>query len=361
MEHAFAVILAGGKGERFWPLSTAAKPKQLLALTGDRTLIELSADRVSSLIPKERIMIITNRDLVSAVREAVPDMPAENIVGEPVGRDTAAAVALAAAMVEARDPEGVFCILTADHIIEDEAAFHRVLTAAFGLAQTEDTLITIGIRPTEPSVGFGYIEACTTAVERDGIRFLKAERFREKPDRETARKYISSGNFYWNSGMFIWSVKTLRREFTTHAPNLAELTEQCAAARPGTSGFDQRLEPIYEPLEKISIDYALMEKSENILMASAEFGWDDVGSWPALRNHFPENDDHNVIIGSCETLDSELNIVHSKDRLTALIGVKGLMVVQAENATLICAEEQAADIKKLVARLREKGEYDHVL
>lgn len=360
-EHAYAVIMAGGKGERFWPLSTARKPKQLLKLTGDQPLLSLAVERIRPVAPPERTLIVTNADLLDATREAAPMLPPENIIGEPVGRDTAAAVALGAAWVAQKDPEGVFCILTADHIIGNLPVFQRTLSASLDLAGRREVMITIGIEPSGPSTSYGYIEACSSMETIEDVAFLKAERFREKPDRETARKYIAGGNYFWNSGMFIWSVKTLTEGFTAHAPETAALLEQLKAVDFSREDVADALKPLYEPLEKISIDYALLEHAENIAMARGTFEWDDVGSWPAVRNHFPEDADHNVCIGDCECLEASLNTVYSRDRLTALIGVKGLIVVQTDDVTLVCNEEHAEDIKKMVRRLREQGTRDEVL
>lgn len=350
--HQYAVILAGGKGERFWPLSTAALPKQCLALVGDQPLITQAVARLEGCISPERIFIVTNRDLVDLCRDVVPQLPAGHIVGEPMGRDTAPAVALGTALVQARDPDGVFCVLTADHVINDVPLFHTTLQHAFDLASEHNMLITIGIQPDEPSTAFGYIEAGGPVAERDGIPFVHASRFVEKPDAETARAYLEKGTFCWNSGMFIWTVNGLLAAFDQHCPHLAELAKSLAGAvAAGT--LDARLDETYPDLEKISIDYALMEKADNIAMARGTFGWDDVGSWTALARHFPKDADGNVSIGDADHLHTTRNIVISKERPTALIGVQNLIVVQAEGVTLVCAQDRAQEIKDLVSLLRD--------
>lgn len=358
-ESMYAVILAGGRGERFWPLSRSHRPKQLLSLVGDETLLAQAVQRLAGLIPPERVFVITNIDLVEASCAAAPQLPPENIVGEPVGRDTAAAVALACALVKARDPEAAFCILTADHVIGDLDIYRNTLRQSLLLAQQQDVLITIGMQPTEPSTGYGYIHAGSKVDTADGIDFFNAYRFVEKPNVEKAREYIASGDYYWNSGMFIWSVSAVEKALGQHRPGLATLIGQLLPTI-GTEEFAGALEVAYADLEKISIDYALMEKADNIRMVRGTFAWDDVGAWPALENHFDRDADGNVALGECATVDAGNNIVFSKDRLTALIGVTDLVVVQAEDATLICPRDRAQEVKKLVERLKQAGQTQYL-
>ncbi len=357
MEQTYAVILAGGRGERFWPLSTSKRPKQLVSLVGDETLLAQAVNRLDGLIPPERVFVITNADLVEASREAAPALPPENVIGEPIGRDTAAAVALAAALVGAKSEAASFCILTADHIMGDLEVYRASLRESLRLAQNQDVLITIGITPTEPSSGYGYIETGDPAEVCEGIRFFHAKRFVEKPDRETAAGYLKSGKYYWNSGMFVWSVRSLYTALQSHRPPLADLIDDLKPVI-GTPQFADRLAEAYAGLEKISIDYAVMEKANNILMVQGTFAWDDVGAWPALENHFERNVDGNVVIGDCQSVDAAGNIVFSKDRLTALIGVTDLVVVQTDGVTLICPRDRAQDVKRMVEKLRQTGRHD---
>lgn len=359
-KHFYAVILAGGKGERFWPLSTAKRPKQLLSLVGEKAMLAQAVDRLNGLIPKERILVVTNQELVDATRKAAPDLPPENIVGEPVGRDTAPAVALSTALVKSRDPGGAFCILTADHIIGNLDIFQATLRNALNRALRDDVLITIGIPPTEPATGYGYINTGAAIDDPGATSFNKAVRFVEKPDFATAQRYVESGDYMWNSGMFIWSVASIERALSTFRPVIAALIDPLAgAARAGT--LEKTLAELFPAAEKISIDYAVMEKADNIIVARGAFAWDDVGSWTALENHFPKDLSGNTRIGDCEVLDASNNIVFSKGRLTALLGVKDLIVVQADDVTLICPRASAQDIKKLVVQLRGQPDRAGVL
>lgn len=356
----YAVILAGGKGERFWPLSTSRRPKQFLSLIGDRTLLAQAIDRLEGLIPPERIFVITNQELVEAAIAAAPALPRSQIIGEPVGRDTAAAVALGAALVKARDPAAAFCVLTADHVIGDLPLFQKTLREGLALAKRESVLVTIGIKPTHASTAYGYIEAGTGRGRSDGIPFAKALRFVEKPDATKARRYLSTRRYSWNSGMFIWSIPTLTEAFENYRPPLAALIDRLIPAiRKGR--LNTVLAKEYPSLEKISIDYALMEKARNIVMAQGLFEWDDVGSWTALADHFPTDADRNVTVGRAAQVDSKGNIIYSRDHLTALVGIENAIVVQAPGVTLVCAREKAQEIKKLLAQLRNDPANNPVL
>ncbi|MFT7601407.1 MAG: mannose-1-phosphate guanylyltransferase, partial [Acidimicrobiales bacterium] len=283
-----------------------------------------------------------------------------NIIGEPVRRDTAAAVALACAVVKARDPEGVFCIVTADHVMGDLDLYRQTLAESLTLAAGSDVLVTIGITPTEPSTAFGYVEAADDVETPGATLFRKVSRFVEKPDLETAQQYVDSGRFSWNSGMFIWSVDSVAAAFRAHTPALADLIDALVPTV-DTPGFDAAILAGFDPLEKISIDYALMEKADNIVMAEGRFDWHDVGSWPEVAPHLTSDDAGNAVTGEAAILDALNNIVVSNGRLTALIGVEDLIVVHTENATLICPKDRAQDVKKMVTQLRETGQHDHLL
>lgn len=353
MNSMYAVIMAGGRGERFWPLSTSSKPKQLHDLVGDKTLIAQAVERLEGLIPIERVFVITNVDIVQATLKAAPQLKPENVIGEPFGRDTAAAVACAAAMVKSRDDQAVFAILTADQVIGDLERFQATLRTGLQLAAEHDILVTIGIKPTFPATGFGYIESGDVFAEKEMVAFRIAKRFVEKPNIETATAYLETGQFFWNAGLFIWSVASLEKAFKKHTPAIYNLMDELTKYAK-EDDIHKGMDILYPNMDKISIDYALMEKADNIIMACGSFAWDDVGSWTALENHFEPDESGNTIIGDAATLDSESNIVYSKNRLTALIGVQDLIVVQADGVTLVCAKEAAQKIKSLVHDVSKK-------
>lgn len=347
--HNYAVIMAGGSGERFWPLSTSARPKQFVSIFGGRPLIRHAVDRLEGLVPPERIIVVTAAALVEATCEACPSVPAGNIIGEPMRRDTAAACALSLGLVKARDPDGVAAILTADQLMADVAGFRRTLADAFSVAASSDAIVTIGIVPTYPATGFGYIEGGDECDFGVGTRMRRALRFVEKPDEATASGYIETGRFRWNSGMFIWSVATMGGAFASHAPQLVPLIEAAATAASGEM-LDERLAAIYPGLAKISLDYAVMEKCGNIIMAEGDFGWDDVGSWPSIAAHIPADGNGNIALGRVVAEDSRDNIVvnTADGRVLAVLGCSDMVVVQTPTATLVCPKGDAQNLKSLV-------------
>ena len=348
---AYAIIMAGGKGERFWPLSTSRRPKQLLALAGGKPLILQAVDRLEGIVPPERILIVTNESLVAPICEMLGQGSRVGVLGEPVGRDTAAAIAAGAAWIQRRDPDAVFCVLTADHVIGDLPIFRDVLTRGLELCAAHDVLLTIGIAPSEPSSAYGYIEAGDLWKRSGNIEFFKAKRFVEKPDAATARSYLATGRYAWNSGMFVWSVRSIQKAFAAFRPALAGKIAEWAAC-PDDAAFRKALELDFPALEKISIDYAVMEKAGNLVVCRGAFAWDDVGSWPALEAHLPKDGAGNASMGDVEAFDSANNIVVSEGRLTALVGVKDLVVVQADGVTLVCDKSRSQEIKALLSNLR---------
>ena len=360
MNHVYAVIMAGGRGERFWPLSTSRKPKQLHDLIGDKTLIAQAVDRLEGLIPIEQVLVITHADIVEATLRAAPQLKPENVIGEPFGRDTAAAVACAAALVKSRDEKGVFAILTADQVMGDIERFQATLRSGLQLAAENDILVTIGIQPTFPATGFGYIESGDMYAEKEAVVFRIAKKFVEKPDVERAAAYLETGQFFWNAGMFIWSVASLEKAFKKHASAsydlMAALTKYA-----NQNEIHAGMDLLYPDVEKISIDYALMEKADNIVMACGSFAWDDVGTWTALESHFKPDESGNTIIGDVTVLNSKSNIIYSKDHLTALIGVQDVIVVQADGVTLVCAKEAAQQIKSVVQELSKQDPHSPLI
>lgn len=350
---SYAVILAGGRGERFWPMSTYRRPKQLLSLVGRRALLADAVYRIRAIIPEKRILVITSIDLQDAVRRLLPGLPSANVIGEPFGRDTAAAITLAAALIKARNPHAVFCVLTADQVICDAAIFRRTLKDALARAAGADVLVTIGIKPKFPSTGFGYIEAGARLSGCSRTAFYQAKRFVEKPDAHTAARYVKAGRFYWNSGMFVWSLSSWERALRRHCPALTCFLDTLTPLV-GRPGFYARLKRAYAGLEKISVDYAVMEHSDNIVMAAGRFAWDDVGAWSALEKHFPKDGRGNVIVGHGELIESSGNIVLADNGLVALLGVDNMVVVKAGAVTLVCRKDRSQEVKRMVEQLRRR-------
>lgn len=345
------MIMAGGRGERFWPQSRQEKPKHLLPIVGDRPMLTQTVERVTGAVPASNIIVITTEAQLAGVRAACPQLPAANIVAEPVGRDTAAATGLAMLLVQERSPQAAFAMLPADHVIHDVREYQALLGAAFAAAESADVLVTIGIRPDRPETGFGYIQQEGPWKEIAGRSVLKVKRFVEKPDLATAESYVASGEYFWNAGMFVWRVPVVAAAFRAHAPELAGSLERIgAAAKQG--GWQPALAAGYPGLRKISVDYALMEKSTNVVVLPATCDWDDVGSWPAVANHFPKDAAGNVLRGAAMVEAGRNNIVVSADgHLTAVVGANDLVVVHTPDATLVCPRERAQDIKALLKRL----------
>ena len=350
----YAVIIAGGRGERFWPLGRAARPKQFVDLFGGRPLIRIAAERLEGVVPPDHLFVVTSRDLVAATREALPGLAPAQIVGEPFGRDTAAACALATELVAraAGTDSATLAILTADQIMADVPRFRQTLSDAFAVASSRPVIATIGIEPTHPATGYGYIEAGDALDTGTATAFHAVRRFVEKPDAATAARYLAGGRHLWNSGMFLWTVRTFRDALRRFQPGLADGFAALAPAL-GTDGFDAALEALYNTLGKISVDYAVMEHADNIVMARGAFGWDDVGAWTALPNHFPADADGNVAIGDCETLDATGNILLSREKghLVAVFGASDLVVVHTPDATLVCPRSEAPRLKALVQQI----------
>ena len=346
----YALILAGGSGERFWPLSRRNRPKQLLRFVSQRTLLEETVARLEGFVPTERILILTNIEQEKGVRDLLEGFPKQNIIAEPAKRDTAAAVALGAGWVAARDHSATMLALPADHVIADRAAFQETMKTAAAAAEETGALITIGIKPTWACPGFGYIEQGEPVrLRSDGkIGVHRVVRFREKPNVDLAESFLRKGNFRWNAGMFVWSVPTVLSEFNRHAPELADFISQVRSPK----DLDKILHERFAKLPRISFDYAIMEKTEHVLVVEASFDWDDVGSWQAVAHYFKKDEHGNAANGALTALDSSDNIVFNDGETTiALLGVHNLIVVRTGDAILICHRHQAEKIKNLVGKL----------
>ena len=359
MSRRCVVIMAGGRGERFWPLSRQAHPKQLLPIVGQRSLLSQALDRVRGVVDWGDIRILTNNDHREAIIRECPDLDPRNVVGEPVGRDTAAAVGLGALLVGQIDPDATMAVLPADHVIHDREGFQQTLLTSFEVAESapDGALVTIGIRPTHAATGYGYVHL---GAPLEGYRqeVFRARAFVEKPSPSVARTYLESGRYVWNAGMFVWRLPALNRAMQMHAP---ELWERLAPVRQGLvegQSLEGLLAQHYPSLPRISIDYAVMERAEAVYSVAATFDWDDVGEWSAVARHFAADEQGNVVLGTAVVEEGSGNIVWARapERVVALLGLSDLVVIQTPDATLICPRDRAQQVKKLVQRLSSGSE-----
>jgi mannose-1-phosphate guanylyltransferase len=365
--HFYPVILAGGRGTRFWPLSRKRRAKQLLALDGKQTMIQQTVARLTPMAKPSRFWIIANDDLRSAIQRQLPKLPPKQIIAEPAGRNTAPAIGLAAFLLLRQDPEAVLGIFPSDHVIAEPAKYRATLNAAIELASTADSIVVLGIRPTRPETGYGYIEAAPQQAEATDPQEdlpVHTRRFTEKPDLATATKFLQAGNYFWNSGMFVWRADTLAKALREHLPNTAVLLEKIAAAY-GTNKFANTFQKLYPKCENISIDYAVLEPrsargegQSGICCLPSDFGWNDLGSWTSLHEHHvakatPENGTMISSSGSF-AMNAKNNYVHVPNKFVALVGVSNLVIVETEDALLITTLDQSQDVGKVVKHLDEK-------
>jgi len=354
-EKTYALILAGGSGTRFWPLSRNAKPKQLLDLFGDGTLLAQTIRRLEGLVPPENIIILTNGLQAEAVRAIAADLPPENIIAEPARRDTAPAVALGIGLVAARDPDAVMMVLPSDQLTRDTTAWQSVMSDALDIAGSTNGLVTIGIRPTWPCPSYGYIErgerASIPGIDVDHPPF-EVLRFREKPSSDLAAAFLEQGGFSWNAGIFVWSIANVVAQLAKHTPELAGFISGIR----GATDIPATIADQFPKLTPISIDYALLEKADRVLNIEATFDWDDVGSWISIAKYLDADADENRANRPATTLDSKNNIIYNARHgsRVALLGVDDLIVVQTEDALLIANRHQADEIKKLTDLLPQE-------
>lgn len=356
----YPVILAGGRGTRFWPLSRKKRAKQLLALDGKQTMIQQTVARLLPLASAKKFWIITNEDLRPAIIKQLPKVPKPQLVAEPVGRNTAPAIGLAAFLLLREDPDAVIGMFPSDHVIADEKRYLETLERGIEIAAAGANIVVLGIRPNRAETGYGYIEA--------GVLFqgdaLHVRRFTEKPNAETAAEFVAAGNFFWNSGMFLWSARTLADALREHLPKTAPILEEIAAAF-GTAKFTAKFRKLYPKCESISVDYAVLEprsakgeKESNIFCLPADFGWNDLGSWTALHEHHNAKStpaEGNLIAGAgMFLLNAHDNYIHAPGKFIAAVGVRDLVVVETDDALLITTRQQAQDVGKIVKYLDEK-------
>ncbi len=354
--HRYAVVMAGGIGSRFWPHSRRRRPKQFLSVQGRFSLLEDTVRRLRGMVDADKILIVAGPEFRTLIRRHLPSLPADNLVVEPAARGTAACLGLAASVIEARDPEGVMAVFPADHVISPVAKFHRCVRTAFITAEAERCLVTFGIRPTGPSTGFGYIER-GKSHRRARPQVSWVSRFVEKPDVATARRYLRTGKYLWNSGMFVWRADVLREALELYEPPIARVLESMVGAK-GRGAARARKD--FAGLRSVSIDVAVMEKSDRVAVVASDFDWSDVGSWAAMEGLWPADDDGNTARGPVLHIDCHNTIASSDGRLVAMVGVDDLIVVDSPDAILICPKDRAEEVRLIVNALSKRGKAEYL-
>ncbi|MFO7866790.1 MAG: mannose-1-phosphate guanylyltransferase [Candidatus Aminicenantes bacterium] len=347
----YAVIMAGGVGTRFWPLSRTQQPKQFLPIISERTMLEETIRRIQPFIPLSRIVTIANRNHSEVIRRIFPALPAENVIVEPMGKNTAPCLLLATAGIYRRNPEAVLTVLPADHLIRKPDVFRRKLAAAADAGEQSGDLITFGIPPSYPATGYGYIRFDRNQPMRlKNESFFHVREFKEKPGREQALEFLNAGTYYWNSGMFIWRADGFSSKIKKFAPDWYPFWKKIL----DDYEEPEKLKRLFEDMPATSIDYALMEKASGVLMAEGDFGWSDVGSWSSLFDIWPQDENSNALRTEGIAIDSKNNLVHNPGRLTALVGVQDMIVVDTPDALLICRKDMDQKVKDIVAELKTK-------
>ncbi|MEW6684949.1 MAG: mannose-1-phosphate guanylyltransferase [Candidatus Edwardsbacteria bacterium] len=343
MRDIFAVILAGGKGERFWPKSRANYPKQMLPLLGQNSMLQETLQRLSPLVKNENILVITHQDFVSLVKFLAKDFPGIKIIGEPEGKNTAPAIAIAARLIFKENPEGIMIVLPADHEIKGGQQFQTALQLATEIAEN-DYLVTLGIKPTFPATGYGYIEKEKEICHRKKAKAFKVARFKEKPNLKEAKRFFSAGRYFWNAGIFVWKAKTIMQALEKYLPSLYHSFQKW-------NGQENDLADFYGQLQKISIDYGILEKAPNVVVVQGDFFWNDLGSWETLYCLLPKDTNGNVSQGETLLLDTHNSLIVSDQGLMATLGVENLVIVRTKDITLVCKKGKDQEIKRIVEAL----------
>ncbi len=351
-----AVIMAGGSGTRFWPASRQLKPKQLLKIAANRTMLQATFDRMNGLVSSEHVLVLTNEQLSDAVLEQLPELPQEHVVGEPFKRDTAPCIGVAASLVEAADPNGVMIVMPSDHVIEPRAEFHRSIRAGLELIEKDPELIvTFGIRPIYPAESFGYIQRGAAVNAAPGTAAFMVDCFREKPDRKTAEEYLAAGSFYWNSGIFMWKASTILSALEKFEPDMSGHIKNIAKGI-GTTSFQENFREHFEKIKGKSIDFAVMERYPKIAVIEAPFSWDDVGSWQAIARLIKPDAQGNSFDGPYLPIDSKGMIVRTDvDHLVVTIGMEDTIIVHTPDATLVAPKSEEERVREVVKQLTELG------
>lgn len=349
-----AIVMAGGSGTRFWPMSRTSRPKQMLALVTRRPLIVETVARLEGLVAPEQVMVVTNAVYADAARGLLPAVPKQNVIPEPCGRDTSACIGLAAAVAVRRDRDAVLAVLAADHVVTPEPAFRETLAgAAKVIAARPNSLVTFGVPPERPATGYGYLERGPELGRVDGSAYFKVAAFREKPDLATAESFVKAGRFLWNAGIFVFRADAILARLEKYVPELASKLPGLAEKYLATGVVDAE---VFGSLKKISIDYAVMEKDDDVVVLETRFQWDDVGSFAALERVLQKDEASNCGFGERATIDAKRNVVVAEDgHRVALIGVEDLIVVHTKDATLVCRKQDAERVKEMVALLEKQG------
>ncbi len=347
------LIMAGGQGTRFWPKSRRKHPKQLLRMFGEQTLIQATVSRLDPLISPSDTYIVSTDNQIHQIKAQIPTIPGDNFIVEPKGKNTAPCIGLGALFLERADPDGVMVVLPADHIILDTSLFHKTLQAGARLAEETDSIVTIGIEPSYPATGYGYIQCNERLDDVDGIELFKVKTFAEKPDLATAKRFIDSGDFLWNSGIFVWKIKTILREIEEHLPHLHQGLRDIQAAI-GTPEQDEVINRVYCQIRSTSIDYGVMEEAGDVKVLKASFGWDDLGSWDAVYKLSEKDEEKNVLVGTHIIKDSSGCYVDVPGKCVALLGMQDLVIVESGDVLLVCPRDRAQDVKELVDEAKRR-------
>jgi mannose-1-phosphate guanylyltransferase len=354
----YIIIMAGGSGTRFWPRSRQRYPKQLLPILGESTLIQETVRRIEPLAAQDQIYIVSTNPQIDAIREQLPQIQPQNIIIEPRGKNTAPCIGLAAIHIRRRDPDAIMVVLPSDHHISNETEFRKIISDAGEIARQYDSLVTIGIHPTYPSTGYGYIQVNSPLTTNEKFTAYHVKTFAEKPDQQTAERFISSGDFLWNSGMFIWKVSAILREIETELPELYDGLIEIEKYL-GTKSEHDVINKIYCQIKNISIDYGVMENASNVVVIKGNFGWSDVGTWDEVYKILKKDSSDNVVIGEHVLKSARGCLIDSPDKLVAIVGLDNVVVVETADAVLVCHRDAAQQVKDVVDQLqkREKKQY----
>lgn len=360
MSNKYCLIMAGGSGTRFWPRSRKAKPKQFLTIFGNQSLIQSTISRFGNFIPDESIFIVSNKGQKEVLEEQTTRLPKENLIYEPVGKNTLPAIGLAALFIAKKDPDGMMVVSPADHLTQNDALFQETIESAIKIASEKNGIVTIGITPNHPATGYGYIEIADEIKIGQSIKSYAVNRFVEKPNLEKANEYISSGRFFWNAGIFVFKVSVFLESVQKHAPKLyADLLK--IAETIGTESYEQVLDTIYNQVDSISIDYGIMEKADNVFLVQGDFVWNDLGSWEEVYKYDQQKDENqNVKSGEVVFVNAKNSYVSAPDSLVAVVGLDDIIVVQEGDTILVCKRDQAEEIKHVVAELTKRNLDKHL-